>query len=151
MYKVYSFFQKTKDEEIVRDYKKTNKLSLIFPTIIVVILVYFTSGYFDYYAVAIATGSMKPNINKGDVVIIEKTSNYESIKVGNVLAYKYDDKIIVHRIINIIEEKGKYYFYTKGDNNNSEDNFVIYEDMIVGVVNIKLPFIGYPTVWFNEL
>lgn len=151
MYKVYSFFEKTSDEEIDRDYKKTNKLSLIFPAIIVIILVYFTSGYFDYYAIAIATGSMKPNINKGDVVVIEKTNDYQNIKIGDVLAYKHDNIIIVHRVVNILEENGEYYFYTKGDNNNSEDNFVIYEDMIVGVVNIRLPFVGYPTVWFNEL
>ena len=94
---------------------------------------------------------MKPNINKGDVVIIKKLDNYESLKIGDVLAFKHDNIIIVHRIVNIIEEDGKYYFYTKGDNNNSEDNFAIYEDLIVGVVNIRLPFIGYPTVWFNEL
>ena len=94
---------------------------------------------------------MKPNINKGDVVVIEKTNNYKNIKIGDVLAYKYDNIIIVHRVINILKENDEYYFYTKGDNNNSEDNFVIYEDMIVGIVNIKLPFIGYPTVWFNEL
>ena len=59
--------------------------------------------------------------------------------------------MIVHRVINIVEEDGQYYFYTKGDNNNSEDNFAIYEDMVVGIVNIRLPFIGYPTIWFNEL
>lgn len=151
MYKVYSFFEKTKDEVIESDYKKTNKITLIIPTIIVIILVYFTSGYFNYYAVAIASGSMAPNINKGDVVVIEKIDRYDNLKVGDVLAYNYDGKIIVHRIINIIEEDGKYYFYTKGDNNNSQDDFVIYEDMIVGIVNIRLPFIGYPTVWFNEI
>ena len=151
MYKVHSFFEKTKDEVIERDYKKTNKITLIIPTIIVIILVYFTSGYFNYYAVAIASGSMAPNINKGDVVVIEKIDRYDNLKVGDVLAYNYEGKIIVHRIINIIEEEGKYYFYTKGDNNNSEDNFVIYEKMIEGIVNIKLPFIGYPTAWFNKL
>lgn len=151
MYKIYSFFKKTADEQIERNYKKSNKFILIIPTIIVIILVYFTSGYFNYYAVAIASGSMTPNINKGDVVVIEKIDKYDNLEIGEVLAYNYDGKIIVHRIINIIEEDGNYYFYTKGDNNNSEDNFAVYEDMIVGVVNIRLPFIGYPTVWFNEL
>ena len=82
-------------------------------------------------------------------VVIEKIDKYDNLEIGEVLAYNYDGKIIVHRIINIIEEDGNYYFYTKGDNNNSEDNFAVYEDMIVGVVNIRLPFIGYPTVWFN--
>lgn len=151
MYKVYLFFEKIDDKEINRDYKKTNKLSLIIPTIIVIVLVYFTSGYFNYYVVAIATGSMKPNINKGDVVVIEKNNNYKNIKIGDVLAFKHNDILIVHRVINIIEEEGKYYFYTKGDNNNSEDNFAIYEDMVVGIVDIRLPFIGYPTIWFSEL
>ena len=78
-YRVYMLFTKVKDEEISRDYNKSKKgTALIIPTILVIIMVYLTSGYFHYYAIAIASGSMYPEIKKGDVVIIEKVSdNYE--------------------------------------------------------------------------
>lgn len=152
-YRVYMLFAKVKDEEISRDYNKSKKgRALIIPTVLVVIIVYLTSGYFHYYAIAIASGSMHPQIKKGDVVIIEKVSdNYDTLKVGEVIAFKYNDIIIVHRIVNIVSEKDEYYFYTKGDANNDVDNFAISEDMIIGIVNYKVPYIGLPTVWLNEL
>lgn len=152
-YRVYVLFTKVKDEEISRNYNKRRKgINLIIPTILVVIMVYLTSGYFHYYAIAIASGSMHPQIKKGDVVIIEKVSgNYDTLKVGEVLAFKYNDVIVVHRIVNIVNENDEYYFYSKGDANKNADNFVISEDMVIGVVNYKVPYIGLPTVWLNEL
>ena len=44
-----------------------------------------------------------------------------------------------------------YYFYTKGDNNDDVDNYEITEDQFIGIVNHKIPLIGYPTVWVNSL
>ena len=72
MSKIYLFFEKAKDREIKREYNKRNGWLLIFPTVIVILVVYFTSGYFSYYTIAIASGSMSPAINTGDVVVIEK-------------------------------------------------------------------------------
>ena len=152
-HRIYMLFAKVKDEEISRDYNKSKKgIALIIPTILVVIIVYLTSGYFRYYAIAIASGSMYPQIKRGDVVIIEKISDdYNKLEIGNVIAFKYNDVIVVHRVVNIISEKDEYYFYTKGDANNNDDNFAISEDMIIGIVNYKVPYIGLPTVWLNEL
>ena len=126
-------------------------IPLIVPTLIVIALVYFTSGYFSYHAVAIATGSMTPNINKGDVVVIEKNVNFNDVEIGQVIAHRKGNIIVVHRLIKKVEVEGSYYLYTKGDANDSPDNYEITKDMYVGVVNIKIPFIGYPTVWLNSL
>ena len=60
-------------------------------------------------------------------------------------------EVIVHRIAKIIKEKGKYIFKTKGDHNNSIDNWEIRENEIIGVVHFKIKYIGYPTVIFNRL
>ena len=151
-YRIYLFYQKAADEEINRDYNKSHLAIWIFPIAIVIVLVYFTSGYFHYYAVAVASGSMKPNIYRGDVVIIEKIDKqYQNLQVGQVIAYKYNGITIIHRLVKIIKDKEHYYFYTKGDANEKEDDFVIDEDMIIGIVNLKVPMIGYPTVWLNEI
>ena len=50
-----------------------------------------------------------------------------------------------------VEIKGDYYFYTKGDNNENKDNYIIYPDTILGDVKVKIPYIGLPTVWLNQL
>ncbi len=150
-YKEYTYFKKEKDEEISRDYKKSNVLYLIVPTVVTVILVYFTSGYFHYYAVAIATGSMDPVIKKGDVAIIEKTKDYGSINEGQIIAFQSNNIMIVHRVIRKVKTSSGYYFYTKGDANNAEDGYPVTQEMILGKVNVYIPYIGLPTVWLKEL
>ena len=130
--------------------KKKRIGSLIIPILLVIFLVYITSGYFHYHAIVIASGSMEPYILKGDVVVIEKV-NKKDIQIGDVIAYKYDKRIIVHRLVKIIQVGDELYYYTKGDANYDIDNYKITEDMIIGIVNVRIPYIGYPTVWINEL
>jgi len=151
-YKLYKFLNKTKKREIDLGYRNRSFRPLVASTIIIIILVYFTSGYFKYWAVAVASGSMSPKVNKGDVVIIEKIDGkYEKLKKGQIIAFQYGGVIVVHRLINIIEDEGQYYFYTKGDANVNPDNYAVREDMVVGTVNKKIPYIGIPTVWLNEM
>lgn len=130
--------------------KKNPILPWLIPAIVTLILVYFISGYFRYQAIAIASGSMSPEIEKGDVVIVEKKIDKEKLKEGMIVAYNYNEKIIVHRLIKIEQYKDTKYYYTKGDANNSEDDYYITEDMIIGIAEYKIPYIGIPTVWLNE-
>lgn len=139
---------RTKEVEIDKSNKWYEVISLLVVSIIVVILVYFVSGYFKYYAVAIASGSMEDVLSKGDVVIVDRKSN--NYDIGDIIAYKYGGKIIVHRINKIIDSNDEYFVYTKGDANNNIDKYKITKDMIIGVVKFKIPFIGYPTVLINE-
>lgn len=151
LYRLHSFFEKEKDEFQVRSYKKSSAVGMIIPAVIIVFLVYITSGYFKYYAIAVASGSMSPVFDKGDVVVVEKIKdNYGDLKEGDIIAFKYNNVVVIHRIINIIKDDGKYYFYTKGDANNVADNYSVEEEMIVGVVKIWVPYVGLPTVWLNE-
>ncbi len=152
LYKLHGYFQKEKDEYTPRDYSKKDYLILALPAFVIIVLVYFTSGYFKYQAVAIATGSMVPTINKGDVVIIEKfDNNVDKLKEGQIIAFEYHGVLIVHRIIRISEVKGEYFLYTQGDANNAEDGYPVTQDMIVGTISVKIPYIGLPTVWLKEV
>ena len=151
-YRVYEFFKFESDREFERDTNKFGWVYVLIPSILIVVMVYFTSGYFRYHAIAIATGSMEPKIHKGDVVVIEKMNkNYNTLKKGDIIAFKYNGVVIVHRIIRIIKNENEYYFYTKGDANNVEDGYPVKEDMIVGIIHVKIPYLGIPTVWVNEL
>ncbi len=148
--KIYLFYQKEKDEEILREYHKKKIGTLIIPIIITIFLVYITSGYFKYYALAIASASMSPNIHKGDVVIVEKKQNLDEVAIGQVIAFKYNNIIVVHRLVEKLKYANEYYLYTKGDANDDLDGYPVTKDMFIGVVNIKIPYIGLPTVWLNE-
>ena len=95
---------------------------------------------------------MAPRINKGDVVIIEKIdNNYESLKKGQVIAFKYEEKIIVHRLKNIVKDGNKYYFYTKGDANQMPDEKYVTKDSLLGKVMFRIRYIGKPTLWLHDV
>ena len=152
LYYLYRYFKKERDEDVVRRKQKNKALSLIFPTLIVLFLVYLTSGYFHFHALAVASGSMSPVILKGDVVVVEKIDKkYGLLEKGQVVAYKKDGIIVVHRLYNIVKVDGEYFFYTKGDANEFVDNYKITEEMMIGIVKVRVPYIGYPTVWLNNL
>lgn len=147
-FRISRLFELKKLGRINSDYRKGNVIGLMIPTVIIVILVYFSSGYFRFYTLAIASGSMNPNIKKGDVVVVDKKKiDYNP---GDVIAFRHNDVIVVHRIIKKLDYEGRPIFYTKGDANSHIDDVVVEEDMIVGKANFIIPFIGYPTVWLNE-
>lgn len=150
-YSIYKFFKNHKQEKPVSNNKNKRIISLLPLTLIVTVLIYFTSGYFRLWAIVIASNSMVKEIYKGDIVIIDKKFNYEKLKKGQIIAYKTGDIVIVHRIVNKAAVNGKYYYVTKGDANKEEDNIIITKEMIVGIVNNKIPYIGLPKIWLNEL
>lgn len=152
--KVNNFFESIKKQELNRNTikKKRPFASIILASIIIVVISYYTSGHFNHWAIVIASNSMVDKIQKGDIVIIDKVNNhYEKIDVGQILAYRYNNKIIVHRVVERIEIENQYYFKTKGDANSSVDQVLIDEEMVVGTVNVKIPYIGLPTVWLKSL
>lgn len=75
---------------------------------------------------SVATGSMVPVYNVGDV-LISKEIEPEKIKVGDDIAYQgekdsYSGKVITHRVISIEkQEDGNYKIITQGVANNSQD------------------------------
>lgn len=152
--RLYNWLKKDKTEAIVLEHKNAMKLKIVYEIPIILILImmiYFVSGYFKFYAIAIATGSMVPNINKGDVVIINKEFKEKDLEVGKVIAYNYNDKVVVHRIYKEVKIDKELIIYTKGDANSNMDEYKITKDMIIGIVNKKIPWIGYPTVMINEI
>ena len=144
-----------KDKEIDRNYKKSAIILLIIPIILTTIIIYFVSGYFKYYALAIASGSMHPVFDRGSVVITEqvndKYDNYNKLKEGEIIAFKAEKNIVVHRLIRIVNAGDEVYYYTKGDANKEEDDYLIKKENIIGIVRFKIPYIGYPTVWFSGI
>ena len=116
------------------------------------VIVMLTSGYFRYYAVTIGSSSMTPTIKVGDVVIVKKLkkNELEKIEKGDILVYKHDGKLIVHRLVEIKTLNKTKYYITKGDNNIVNDSYVVTKDDIIGVKFIKIPYIGMPTVELNQ-
>ena len=118
------------------------------------VIVVLVSNIFRYWAVTIASGSMTPTLMVGDIAIVDKIyqKKPEKLKNNDILVFRMDDKIYTHRIINILYLGDECYINTKGDREGQkEDTWTVMEDNIIGVVKLKVRYIGYPTVWLSEL
>ena len=135
-----------------KDRKKINRFYLII-TGILLILVLLNSGLIKYQIMVIGSNSMYPYMEKGDVIFLERLNKNEKkeVKKKEILVFKYDNKIISHRVTKVIERSGQTYYITKGDNNNQEDNAVIKEEDVVGKVLHRFKYIGLPSIWLSEL
>lgn len=146
---IFNIFDRLKHKKIT--FSKQNsfeKFSYIFLSTFLILLICTSSGLFKYRTFVIATGSMTPNINKGDMVIIEKLSDDEknNLNEGDIIAFYMDDKVVVHRIIKKYSTSNGIFYNTKGDNNNSPDGYLLDIDNIVGLEKFKIRYIGYPTI-----
>ena len=139
-----------KDKVDIHRNKMTRNLVYVPVFIFLIVLVMLVSGIFTHKLIAIGSNSMAPTYEKGDAVVYKKI-NITELKVGEILAFKMSGRIITHRIIKIYKEGDNYFFNTKGDANNAPDAWVVKDDDVLGVVNYKIKYIGYPTLWFNEM
>lgn len=92
---------------------------------------------------------MKPNLEIGDVVIVCEVKA-EEIKLDDIIAYQVEKRIIIHRVVEIGQDNGEYYFITKGDNNADKDD-PVEEYQLVGKVILRIPYLGYPTLWLSAI
>lgn len=142
----------TKNDDVEKN-KKVKTISYIFLMIFIVIIVALTSGIFKYYFLTVGSGSMRNELQVGDVIIVKKLNEneFDEIEVGTILVFKIENKVVVHRVIEI--EKGNDYIsiHTKGDNNKDRDNWVVKKENIIGLTKHKIPLIGLPSVWLYRV
>lgn len=132
--------------------KTASKIVGIALFIFVLALVALTSGIFKYYFLTIGSGSMEKELYVGDVVIVKKLNSKElkEIDVGTILVFRMQNKVIVHRVVEIKDDDGTLLIRTKGDNNEENDNWVVTENNLIGTTKYKIPFIGLPSIWLYE-
>jgi len=64
--------------------------------------------------------SMYPTLKAGDVGIVEKCQA-EDLKIGDIVVFKSNHKLVAHRLIEIRINNGIQIFIAKGDNNPKKD------------------------------
>lgn len=136
---------------ISRTQKRSEKIISIILCIIVAIIILLISCRFKYGVLVIGSESMTGTLNKGDIIIYEKYDEKEEIKTGDIVIYKIEDIQIVHRVTDQKNLGEEIRYYTKGDANVQEDDGYREREDIVGKVKGRIPYIGYLTLWINDM
>ena len=117
-----------------------------------IILVMLISCQFKYGLIVVGSGSMTGTINKGDMAFIERYNpRNEEINIGQIIVFKSDDIKIIHRVIEKIQSDGETKYITKGDVNLKKDEGYITDDEILAIYKYRIAYIGYPSIWLNEI
>lgn len=108
-----------------------------------------TPSFFGIKSYVILSGSMEPEINIKDTVIVKEVTEDE-LQNGDIIAFREGQTVITHRIIDIVNEDGITKYKTKGDANNSEDDYNITINQIEGKVITSISFIGHISLMLHD-
>jgi len=150
---IYAFISSLYENKRRYATKKKSKLryipicvSLIFMISIVMLI----SCRFRFGAIVIATESMTGELDKGDTIVYEEYDG-QIITEGQVIVFERSNAKIVHRVVEIERVDGVNRYFTKGDANEDKDAGYITDTEIVGIVELKIPIVGYPTIWLRNI
>ena len=144
-----SVYEKNKTIE-----KNTSKsIRFISTTIVIVfmtVLSILISCKFKYGMLVIGSGSMTGTIDKGDAIIYKSSNNIKEAKEGDIILFEVGNKIVIHRVIRVMDINDEIRLYTKGDNNMQQDPGYVTKKEYKGQVVLKIRKIGMPTIWVND-
>ena len=105
----------------------------------------------NYSLLEVKGTSMYPRIKNGDLIAIDRIKQ-ERYYVGDIVSFVLDDGTIITHEISIVEVDGdNYRYYTKGINNNYQDNDYIQIKQIIGEYKgFRIPVAGYVIGFANS-
>jgi len=98
-------------------------------------------SFFGWKPFIVLSGSMETQIYAGDLVVVKEV-NTNTLKENDIIAFREDDIVITHRIIDIKNENGEIRYITKGDNNNTQDNGYVVPSQVEGLYQFKISRLG---------
>jgi signal peptidase I len=83
--------------------------------------------------------SMHPSIKSGSVIFIEPYEPGAKPRPGEIIAWKREAGIVVHRLVNVYNQKMQKHFVTRGDSCPDADDPIVFEQIAGKVVRIEYP------------
>lgn len=119
--------------------------------LVILLLLLFFAGLLPIAPSAVLTGSMNPEIEAGDVVLIDRTVHADLSK-GDIIQFRRNGHTVVHRIVEMTQtEDGRTAFITKGDANNAPDSGQVLPDQVIGRYLFRIPKLGCFSMWLSLL
>jgi signal peptidase len=136
--------------EVKRNIRRTKRsFPLTWTAVILVgvILVWGSTGLLGFKPSVIASGSMRPALDVGDIVVVQKVDSI-MIQPGDIIQYLKENVAITHRVVNIYRDRGGTFFITKGDANSVSDDPVS-ERAVLGKTLFTIPKLGWVSIFFR--
>lgn len=114
------------------------------------VLFCFFCGFLPLRPTVIATGSMQPAIAPGDLVLT-MAADAGSLRPGDIIGFRQEGAVVVHRIDRIEMQGGDPVFRTRGDANNDLDGEPVGSREVIGRVVLIIPGAGRPILWLRRL
>lgn len=120
--------------------------------IVSLFIVFFSFGYLGAQPSIIYSGSMSPNLEVGDIVLVSDV-DANDIEIGDIIQFKIENMSIpiIHRVYDIEKEEENFLFITKGDANSAPDITPISSGHIMGKVVFNIPKIGWISIGIKEI
>ncbi|MGB0855707.1 MAG: signal peptidase I [Nitrosopumilus sp.] len=135
--------KKSKSNEIIKD---VAIVAIAVGVIFVILQVIFGFGSNPFYVVA--SGSMIPELQVHDIIIVQGNIPFEDIEIGDIIVFNRPsdhNKVIVHRVVTILDDDPKT-VRTKGDANTGSipgTDFPITEEEYLGKTVATVPQVGW--------
>ncbi|SEU09565.1 signal peptidase, endoplasmic reticulum-type [Salinibacillus kushneri] len=100
---------------------------------------------FGYQLKTVQSGSMEQEFQTGSIIAVKPGGDMTRFEKGDVITFVAEDqKLITHRVVEVVESGGKTLYRTKGDNNNAADlNPVRSENVVAVYAGFTIPYLGY--------
>ena len=118
-------------KNILQNFRVITMIIVMLFAWLIIITIFNTSTPFF----VVSSRSMVPVLDVGDIIIVNGNENYEDLDVGDIIVFNMpprNERVIVHRIDQMIIDRNELGLITKGDNNLRID---------------QIPSIGYLAIW----
>lgn len=134
----------------------TKLVNFIFGVIVLVLVTYILGmrffpdqlkKYVGYQTFVILTDSMEPTIPVGSLVISKNIKDAEDISENTIISFRVDrfgdDTVFTHYFKKReLDETGRVRYFTVAENASRYDDYVTYEEDILGTYVVHIPYIG---------
>lgn len=101
---------------------------------------------FGYQLKTVLSGSMEPIIQTGSIIAVKSVNDVEreNLQKGDVITFIEENRLVTHRIVELIQTDSRIQYITKGDNNNAPDTNPVLAENVKAVYNgFTIPQMGY--------
>lgn len=118
---------------------------------LLLVLLVLTGGYIalavilgtPQFLATVTSNSMAPALERGDWVVLQKQAGYQ---VRDVVVFSVSGSVFVHRVV--ARTSGGLY-RTKGDAVAQSDGWSLPPDAVMGKVVLRIPRLGYLSLWLG--